>query len=78
MSLWIQLDGNQGTFTNLDFVSGRVVFYLRSEATISTIAVKLEGESRSRLAGPRRHGDDNRKRAEFEEHKVTQCRILRC
>ncbi|KAL9115924.1 MAG: hypothetical protein Q9227_000292 [Pyrenula ochraceoflavens] len=70
MSLWIQLH-NDHTFTNLDFISGKVVFHLRSEATISTIAVKLEGESRTRLAGPRGPADDDnaRKRMEYEEHK---------
>ena len=73
MSLWIQLDRSHAHFTNLDFITGKVVFYLKNETAVSAISVKLEGESRTRLAGPRvghEDYDDGRKRTEYEEHKV--------
>lgn len=78
MSLWIQLDRPYAHFTNLDFITGKVVLYLKYETAISAISVKLEGESRTRLAGPRAgytELDDNRKRTEYEEHKVRAFRV---
>ena len=54
MSVRIQFDQPTGRcYTNLDFVSGRVTLILPTDATISAINVKLEAESRTRLAGPR-------------------------
>ncbi|KAL8727163.1 MAG: hypothetical protein Q9181_005805 [Wetmoreana brouardii] len=49
----IQLDNPQTLYTNLDFITGKVVLSLRTNETISAITVKLEGESRSRLMGER-------------------------
>lgn len=79
MSLWIQLDRSHAHFTNLDFVTGKVVLYLKYETAVSAISVKLEGESRTRLAGPRSYqGDieDDRKRTEYEEHKVRHVSVV--
>ncbi|KAL4792744.1 hypothetical protein BDV19DRAFT_368079 [Aspergillus venezuelensis] len=58
--------------TNLDFLSGKVVLTLQSEASIAGIQVKLEAESRTRLAGPRYpHSEHSeKKRTELEVHKL--------
>ncbi|KAJ6151800.1 hypothetical protein N7470_006928 [Penicillium chermesinum] len=72
MSAAIFLDSYPKHFTNLDTLSGRVVLTLQNEAPISGIQVKLEGESRTRLSGPRNpqnvHSD--KKRTELEVHKI--------
>ncbi|KAJ5300497.1 Chitinase II [Penicillium atrosanguineum] len=72
MSATILLDSRHTHYTNLDFLSGRVVLHLPTEAAIGGIQVKLEGESRTRLSGPRNphnvHSD--KKRTELEVHKI--------
>ena len=72
MSATIVLDSRHTHYTNLDFLSGRVILHLPTEAAIGGIQVKLEGESRTRLSGPRNphnvHSD--KKRTELEVHKV--------
>ncbi|KAK1150013.1 hypothetical protein N8T08_003571 [Aspergillus melleus] len=72
MSATIHLDNSHTHFTNLDFLSGRVVINLPSEAAIGGIQVKLEGESRTRLSGPRNphHEQSDKKRTELEVHKL--------
>lgn len=52
MSVRIQLDNPHTFYTNLDFISGRVILNLTSDETVSKIVVKLEGESRTRLLRP--------------------------
>lgn len=76
MSVIIHLDRPHKHFTNLDYLTGKVVLQLHSEAAIGGIQVKLEGESRTRLAGPKNpHNEQSdKKRTEIEVHKV---RILR-
>jgi len=74
MSLRIQFDQPDArTYTNLDFISGRVIFAVPTEATISAINVKLQAESRSRLAGPKQPYNEKseKKRTELEVHKVS-------
>ncbi|RAL04337.1 arrestin (or S-antigen), N-terminal domain protein [Aspergillus ibericus CBS 121593] len=72
MSVTIHLDRPHKHFTNLDFLTGKVVLQLPSEAAIGGIQVKLEGESRTRLAGPRYpHSEQSdKKRTEIEVHKI--------
>lgn len=71
MAVRIQFDKpNTWHFTNLDFVTGRVILTLGSDATISALTVKLEGESRTRLAGPKTPQDERKRRTEVEVHKV--------
>ncbi|PYH42212.1 arrestin (or S-antigen), N-terminal domain protein [Aspergillus saccharolyticus JOP 1030-1] len=72
MSVTIHLDRPHKHFTNLDFLVGKVVLNLSSEAAIGGIQVKLEGESRTRLAGPRNphHEQSDKKRTEIEVHKI--------
>ena len=76
MSVIIHLDRPHKHFTNLDYLTGKVVLQLHSEAAIGGIQVKLEGESRTRLAGPKypHNEQSDKKRTEIEVHKV---RILR-
>lgn len=64
----------QSSYTNLDRVSGNVTLFLPTDATISAINVKLEAESRTRLAGPKdfRNEKSDKKRLELEVHKVGQ------
>jgi hypothetical protein len=72
MSVTIHLDRPHAHFTNLDFISGKVILNLPSETAVAGIQVKLEAESRTRLSGPRyphnEHSD--KKRTELEVHKV--------
>lgn len=72
MSAVIHLDRPHAHFTNLDFITGRVVVNLPSETAIGGIQVKLEGESRTRLSGPRYPNQENsdKRRTELEVHKV--------
>lgn len=71
MSASIELNGPHNHITNLDVITGRVVVNLPSEAAIGGIQVKLEGESKTRLTGPRHpNGDPDKKRTELEVHKV--------
>ncbi|ESZ94463.1 hypothetical protein SBOR_5181 [Sclerotinia borealis F-4128] len=46
------LDNPHTFYTNLDFISGRVILNLTSDEAISKIVVKLEGESKTRLSKP--------------------------
>ncbi|OQE29566.1 hypothetical protein PENSTE_c002G02753 [Penicillium steckii] len=68
----ILLDSQHKHYTNLDFLSGKVVLSLPTEAAIGGIQVKLEGESRTRLSGPRNPHNVNsdKKRNESEVHKI--------
>ncbi|KAK5069312.1 hypothetical protein LTR64_008392 [Lithohypha guttulata] len=74
MSVRVQLDLPHGDiYTNLDFVTGRVLLTLPTDATVSAITVKLEGESRTRLEGPRSlpgSYDDDKKKTLLEVHKL--------
>lgn len=79
MSVNIQLDQPHAHFTNLDFITGKVILTILNNETIAAIVVKLEGESKTRLAvsqlppqeqlvqalGPR-----GRHHAELEVHKL--------
>ncbi|KAK5198239.1 hypothetical protein LTR99_007512 [Exophiala xenobiotica] len=73
MSVHIQFDQPESRcYTNLDFVNGRVILVLPLDAAISAVTVKLEGESRTRLSGPRFPGNErsDKRRYELEVHKV--------
>lgn len=52
MSVRIVLDDPHAFYTNLDFISGRVLLNLNSDENVSGIFVKLEGESRTILIRP--------------------------
>ena len=78
-NLRIQLSSTN-YYTNLDFVSGNLILNLINEEDVSAITVKLEGESRTRLMGIARRGNQNasnyetyqdrREKSEMEVHKV--------
>lgn len=71
MSIRVQLDQPNGdTYTNLDLVIGRVLLSLPNDATISAINVKLEGESKTRLDGPKSPQDQDRRKTLLEVHKL--------
>ncbi len=72
MGARVQLDRPHAHFTNLDFVTGRVILSLTSDEAVSAIVVKLEGESKTRLAGQKavQHDGQPAKKTEQEVHKV--------
>ncbi|KAK2762427.1 hypothetical protein FQN53_007531 [Emmonsiellopsis sp. PD_33] len=71
MALRIQLDRPHAHFTNLDFITGKVILHLHNDTSISSVVVKLEGESMTRLAAPKYPGADREKmREEIEVHKI--------
>ena len=74
MSVRIQLDNPHNCFTNLDFISGRVILSLVYNETIAGIVVKLEGESRTRLIAPTydNYRRSDREDMELEVHKVSK------
>jgi hypothetical protein len=74
MAVRIQLDEPHAHFTNLDFITGKAILSLGLDTPISFIVVKLEGESRSRLAAPKYPHNErsDKKRTEMEVHKVRE------
>jgi hypothetical protein len=72
MSVRIQFDKPNACHTNLDFVTGRVILILQSDTTLQAITVKLEGESKTRLAGQRSTNAErnDKQKIEIEIHKV--------
>ena len=72
MAVRIQLDKTHAHFTNLDFITGKAILSLGIDTPVSSIVVKLEGESRTRLAAPKYPHNDRseKKRTELEIHKV--------
>ncbi|KAI2467005.1 hypothetical protein F4781DRAFT_403583 [Annulohypoxylon bovei var. microspora] len=52
MSIRISLDNPPEFYTNLDFISGRVILVLHRPENIGNVIVKLEGESRTALTVP--------------------------
>lgn len=77
MSVRIQLDDPHTFYTNLDFISGRVILSLTSDETVSAVVVKLEGESKTILLRPPIGGPglqysrrDQRQNVAIENHKI--------
>jgi hypothetical protein len=72
MSVYIQLDKPHAYFTNLDFITGKVFLHIVREEPLAGIVVKLEAESRTRLAAPPQgnQGRRDRNMTELEVHKV--------
>ena len=73
----IQLDKPHAFFTNLDIITGRVILNLLGDETITAVVVKLECESRTRLAAPPLPGYSGRadrfekSQTQLEVHKVS-------
>ena len=78
MSVRIQFDNPHTFYTNLDFISGRIILSLTNEETIQAIVAKLEGESRTQLMRPLGPGQnstyhgrrDARQAVAGENHKI--------
>lgn len=75
MRVSLALDHVEGTiFTNLDYVKGRVILMLPSQAPISSIDVKLEGEAQTQVdwyQNTYQGHSENRKELVSELHKVS-------
>lgn len=63
----IQLD-EHGYYTNLDLVSGKIILSVPAPTAISSIVVKLEGESKTKLIAPPRMGYRERPTPVGEDH----------
>ncbi|KAE8441502.1 hypothetical protein EG329_004890 [Mollisiaceae sp. DMI_Dod_QoI] len=79
MSVRIVLDDPHAFYTNLDFISGRIILNLTSDENVTAIVVKLEGESRTVLLrpvgsltmqGPYSHRQQRREGLVQENHKI--------
>lgn len=57
MSIRIALENKPEFYTNLDFVSGRIILHLSKPEQIGSIVVKLEGEAITALQVPHPHQD---------------------
>lgn len=68
MFLQISLDNQQPHYTNLDYIAGKVILRLPSPVSVTSIVVKLEGESRTRLLSPPEPG--GRRTQQVEVHKA--------
>lgn len=77
MSVRIQFDDPHSFYTNLDFISGKIILSLTSDENVSAIMVKLEGESRTVLMRPSMQQNpqaysrrDQRQGLAMENHKI--------
>jgi hypothetical protein len=70
MIVHVFLDSSQGLYTNLDLVSGKVILKVPTNTSVSSVTVKLEGESRTRLINPNTRDRNDRQRIHLEVHKV--------
>lgn len=70
MHVSLVLEHPHNSYTNLDFVNGKVLLRVPNPATIASIVVKLEGESRSRLLAPVRPDRPDKQRPVLEVHKI--------
>jgi hypothetical protein len=71
MSVRVHLDNPHTFYTNLDFITGRIILNLTSDENVSAILVKLEGESNTVLMRPRQDYDrKDRPSIAAENHKI--------
>jgi hypothetical protein len=72
MPVKVILDNPYAVYTNLDFITGKAVLSLATDTPITSIVVKLEGESHTRIVGPKYpHSERSEKKVtEIEVHKV--------
>ena len=70
MIVQILLDKPHTHFTNLDIITGKVFLRNPNPSNVSSIVVKLEGESRTRLFAPIRPERPDKQRPVLEVHKV--------
>lgn len=70
MQVQVALASVQQLFTNLDFVTGKVILTIPNPTDITSITAKLEGDLRTRLLAPARPELGERPRVLEETHKV--------
>lgn len=70
MLVSLSLEHPHQHYTNLDVIQGKVSLRVPNAATVSSVVVKLEGESRTRLMAPVRADRPERMRPVLEVHKV--------
>lgn len=70
MLVSIALDHPHEHYTNLDVIQGRVFLRVPNPTNISSIVVKLEGESKTRLLAPIHPSRPDKQRPVLEVHKV--------
>lgn len=70
MHVSVSLEHPHTNYTNLDVVNGKVSLRVPNAGTVSSIVVKLEGESRTRLLAAIRPDRPERQRPVLEVHKV--------
>ena len=70
MLVSISLDNAYEHFTNLDIVQGKVFLRVPNPTHISSIVVKLEGESKTRLLAPMHPSRPDKQKPVLEVHKV--------
>ncbi|TQS39311.1 hypothetical protein Golomagni_00167 [Golovinomyces magnicellulatus] len=69
MSVRIDIDDPRAVRTNYDTISGRILIFVKTDVKISTILVKLEGESRTQLV-PSSNGHFSKSGLVIETHKI--------
>ena len=69
MIVTIALEHPHDHYTNLDLIQGRVSLRVPNPTNISSIIVKLEGESRTRLLAPIHPNRPDKQRPVLEVHK---------
>ena len=69
MIVQIHLDHPHEHYTNLDLIKGKVVLRVPNPTNVSSIVVKLEGESRTRLMAAVRPDRPDKQRPVLEVHK---------
>lgn len=70
MLVSIALDHPHEHYTNLDVIQGRVFLRVPNPTNVSSIVVKLEGESKTRLLAPIHPSRPDKQRPVLEVHKV--------
>lgn len=69
MNVSIALQHPHEHYTNLDVIQGKVVLRVPNPTNISSIVVKLEGESKTRLLAPIHPARPDKQRPVLEVHK---------
>lgn len=69
MIVSIGLENPHEHYTNLDVILGRVYLEVPNPTNVSSIVVKLEGESRTRLLAPIHPNRPDKQRPVLEVHK---------
>lgn len=70
MNVQIHLDHPHEHYTNLDVITGKVFLRVPHPTELSSVVVKLEGESRTRLLAPVRPDRPDKQRPVLEVHKL--------